>query len=91
MLLGDRVLVVDDSRLMLEVLGRVVGPHCSKMFFASSYRGALQELEQNPTVVRMQEASWLDAGGAAVHFDWVESRQRLNQLIRRHDRILAHG
>ena len=43
------------------------------------------------TVVRMQEPSWLDAGGVAVHFDWVESRQRLNQLIRRYDRILAYG
>ena len=228
MVLEDRILVVDDSRLMLEVLGRVLGPHCSKMFFAGSYRDALQELEQNPgigtvicdvilpdgngfqlleqlasgskpmpkfllitarssehdrqralslgavgylpkpvslrdirtallmpanpktrdsrhrtlakawivdpewrerllclgihdisatgalldttgplpvgtklefeivydedpavrakgTVVRVQEPSWLDAGGAAVRFDWVESRQRLNQLIRRND------
>ena len=47
MLLGDRILVVDDSRLMLEVLGRVLGPHCSRMFFASSYREALQQFEQN--------------------------------------------
>ncbi len=234
MLLGDRILVVDDSRLMLEVLGRVLGPHCSKMFFASSYRDALQELEQHPgigtvicdvilpdgnglqlleqlasasepmpkvllitaqwveddlqraltlgavgylpkpislrdirtallmpnsprvrdsrhrtlarawivdperrerllclgihdisatgalldttgplpvgtvlefeivysedeavrargTVVRVQEPSWLDAGGAGVHFDWVESTQRLNELIRGHDLIPAHA
>jgi len=228
MLLGDRILVVDDSRFMLEVLGRVLAPHCSKMLLASSYRDALRELEQNPgigavicdvilpdgngfqlleqlasgskpmpkcllitarwseddqqrahslgaiaylrkpvslrdirtalvmpdspnprgsrhrtlakawivdperrerliclgihdisatgalldstgplpvgtklefeivysedqavrakaTVVRVQEPSWLDAGGAAVHFDWVESVQRLNELMRRHD------
>jgi CheY-like chemotaxis protein len=234
MLLGDRILVVDDSRFMLEVLGQVLGPHCSKVFSASSYRAALQELEQNPgigtvicdvilpdgngfqlleqlasepkpmpklllitahwvegdrqralslgaigylqkpvslrdirtalwmpasskprgsrhrtfakawivdperrerllslgihdvsatgalldttgplpvgtklefeivynkdeavrakgTVVRVQEPSWLDMGGAGVHFDWVESLQRLNNLIRRHDRILAYG
>lgn len=43
------------------------------------------------TVVRPQEPSWLDSGGNAVHFDWVESRQRLEEFIRRHDRILAYG
>jgi CheY-like chemotaxis protein len=234
MLLGDRILVVDDSRFMLEVLGRVLGPHCSKVFSASSYRAALQELEQNPgigtiicdvilpdgngfqlleqlasgpksmpklllitahwveddrqralslgaigylpkpislrdirtalampasprprdprhrtlakawivdperrerllslgihdisatgalldttgplpvgtklefeiiysedqvvrargTVVRVQEPSWLDVGGAGIHFEWVESLQRLNELIRRHDLIPAHA
>ena len=234
MLLGDRILVVGDSRLMLEVLGRVLGPHCSRMFFASSYREALQQFEQNfgigtvicdvllpdgngfqlleqlasvptpipkvllitarwveddlqralalgavgylpkpvsmrdiraaltmpanpqpraprhlslaeawildpdwrerlvrmgihdisttgalldspgllpvgtelefeivydkdetvrikATVVRPQEPSWLDSGGTAVHFDWVESRKRLEQFIRLHDRILAYG
>jgi hypothetical protein len=49
-----------------------------------------QAVRAKGTVVRVQEPSWLDAGGAAVHFDWVESLQRLNELIRRHDRILAH-
>jgi len=33
------------------------------------------------TVVRSQEPSWLDAGGAAVQFGWVESPQRLAQLL----------
>lgn len=229
MLLGDCILMVDDSRLMLEVLGRVLAPHCAKMLLASSYRDALRELEQNPsigavicdttlgdgngfqllekladgpgpmpkillttaswseeeqeralslgasaylrkpfslreirsalvmpesprprdsrhctlakawivdperrerlvclgihdisttgalldstgplpvgtklefeivysegeairakgTVVRVQQPSWLDAGGAAIHFDWVESVQRLNEFMQRHDR-----
>jgi hypothetical protein len=42
------------------------------------------------TVVRVQEPSWLDPGGVAVHFDWVDSCQRLEQLIRRYDQVLAH-
>ena len=50
MLLGDRILVVDNSRFMLEVLGRVLAPHCGKMLLASSYRDALRELEQNPDI-----------------------------------------
>ena len=50
-----------------------------------------QVIRAKGTVVRMQEASWLDMGGVAVHFDWIESRQRLKQLIRRYDRILAHA
>lgn len=33
------------------------------------------------TVVRVQEPSWLDAGGTAVHFDWVESPKRLTEII----------
>jgi CheY-like chemotaxis protein len=234
MLLGDRILVVEDSRCMLEVLGQILRPHCSAILFASTYRDAVRQLKQEPdpgvivcdvilpdgngfqlleqlasgpkpmpklllitahwveddrqralslgaigylpkpvslrdirtalsmpanpkrrglrhrtlakawivdperrerllslgihdisatgalldstgplpvgtklefeivysedqtvrvkgTVVRVQEASWLDMGGAAVHFDWVESLQRLNNLIRRHDRTLAYG
>ena len=232
MLLVDRILVVADSRFMLEVLGRVLAPHCAKLLLAGSYRDALRELEQNRdigavicdvslhdgngfqllellacepkpmpkfllmtadwseeereramslearaylrkpvslhdiraalvmpaspnpresrhctlakawivdperrerlvwlgihdisatgalldstgplpvgtklefelvyredqavrakgTVVRVQDPSWLDAGGTAVHFDWVESVQRLNELMRRHDRARA--
>jgi CheY-like chemotaxis protein len=50
MLLGDCILVVDDSRFMLEVLGRVLAPHCAKMLLANSYRDALRELEQNPDI-----------------------------------------
>jgi hypothetical protein len=49
-----------------------------------------QAIRARGTVVRVQEPSWLDLGGAGVHFDWVESRQRLEQLIRRHDLTLAH-
>jgi len=50
MLLGNRILVVDDSRLMLEVLGRVLAPHCAMMLLASSYRDALRELSENPDI-----------------------------------------
>ena len=35
------------------------------------------------TVVRVQESSWLDVGGAGVRFDWIDSSERLAQLIRR--------
>lgn len=41
------------------------------------------------TVVRMQEPSWFDAGGCALRFDWVESLERLAELISRADRIPA--
>jgi CheY-like chemotaxis protein len=48
--LGNHLLVVADSQFMLEVLGRLLFPHFSKIFFASSYRDALKELEQNPSI-----------------------------------------
>jgi CheY-like chemotaxis protein len=48
-----------------------------------------EEIRAKGTVVRVQEPSWLDAGGAAIHFDWVDSAQRLNDLIQRHDRERA--
>jgi CheY-like chemotaxis protein len=44
-----------------------------------------QAIRAKGTVVRAQEPSWLDAGGAAVRFDWIESPQRLEELIRRND------
>jgi CheY-like chemotaxis protein len=50
MLLGNRLLLVDDSRFIREVLGRLLFPHFSKIIFASSYRDALKELEQNPGI-----------------------------------------
>jgi hypothetical protein len=34
------------------------------------------------TVVRVQEPSWLNAGGTAVRFDWIDSPARLDQMIR---------
>jgi CheY-like chemotaxis protein len=45
-----------------------------------------QAVRARGTVVRVQEPSWLDVGGAAVHFDWIESVQRLNELMDRNDR-----
>jgi len=33
------------------------------------------------TVVRVDKPSWLGAGGTAVHFDWVESPEKLSQLL----------
>jgi len=45
-----------------------------------------QAVRAKGTVVRVQEPSWLDAGGAAVHFDWVESVKRLSEFMDRNDR-----
>lgn len=33
------------------------------------------------TVVRVQEPSWVNPGGAAVRFDWIDSPQSLAQLV----------
>jgi CheY-like chemotaxis protein len=33
------------------------------------------------TVVRVQEPSWLNAGGSAIHFDRIESREKLEKLV----------
>jgi CheY-like chemotaxis protein len=33
------------------------------------------------TVVRVQEPSWLNAGGSAVHFERIESREKLEKLV----------
>jgi CheY-like chemotaxis protein len=48
MLLGNRILVVDDSRFMLEALGQILQPHFSTILFASSYREVAAQLQQNP-------------------------------------------
>jgi hypothetical protein len=45
-----------------------------------------QAVRAKGTAVRVQEPSWLDAGGAAVDFDWVESVQRPKELMDRNDR-----
>ena len=39
------------------------------------------------TVVRVQQPSWLDAGGSAVRFDWIESLERLAELVTRAGRV----
>ena len=43
------------------------------------------------TVVRTQEPSWLNPGGVAVHFDWVESPGRICELIGTHESVPAHA
>jgi CheY-like chemotaxis protein len=50
MRLGNRILVVDDSRCMLEVLGQILRAHCSTLLFAATYRDALQQLQQDPEI-----------------------------------------
>jgi CheY-like chemotaxis protein len=42
------------------------------------------------TVVRVQEPSWLNAGGSAVHFDRIESRDRLEKLVGENARTGPH-
>jgi hypothetical protein len=41
------------------------------------------------TVVRTQQPSWLDVGGCALRFDWIESLERLVELINRASQIPA--
>ncbi|HEY5656378.1 MAG TPA: response regulator, partial [Myxococcota bacterium] len=48
MRLGNRILVVDDSRCMLEVLGQILRPHCSTLLSARTYCDAAQQLKQEP-------------------------------------------
>jgi CheY-like chemotaxis protein len=50
MLLGGRVLLIEDSRFMLEALGRLLLPHFTKVATASSYGSALQHLEEDPRI-----------------------------------------
>jgi CheY-like chemotaxis protein len=50
MQLGQRILVIDDSRCMLEVLGQILRPHCSTLLSAGTYRDALQQLEQDSRI-----------------------------------------
>jgi CheY-like chemotaxis protein len=50
MRLGQRILVIDDSRCMLEVLGQILRSHCSTLLFSSTYRDALQQLEQDSEI-----------------------------------------
>jgi len=35
-------------------------------------------------IVRVQEPSWLNVAGSAVHFEWIDSRPKLTQLIERY-------
>jgi CheY-like chemotaxis protein len=79
---------ISTTGALLETTGEL--PVGTKLEFEIVYSED-QAVRAKGTVVRMQGPSWLDAGGAAVRFDWVESHQRLNNLIRRHDRILASG
>ena len=48
--LGQRILVIDDSRCMLEVLGQILRSHCAALVLASTYADALQQLEQDPEI-----------------------------------------
>jgi CheY-like chemotaxis protein len=50
MQLGKRILVIDDSRCMLAVLGQILRAHCSAILFASTYRDALKHLQQDPEI-----------------------------------------
>jgi len=50
MLLGGRVLLIEDSRFMLEALGRLLLPHFTKIATANSYASALQHLEEDPRI-----------------------------------------
>lgn len=50
-----------------------------------------EPIRARATVVRTQEPSWLNPGGAAVHFEWVESTARLCQLLAGHELAPAHA
>ncbi|HEY5658946.1 MAG TPA: response regulator, partial [Myxococcota bacterium] len=50
MLLGGRVLVVDDAPFMLEVLGEILRPHFTHVLTASTYREALEVIEQGSVI-----------------------------------------
>ena len=50
MLLGGRVLVVDDAPFMLEVLGEILRPHFTHVLKASTYREALEHVEQGSVI-----------------------------------------
>lgn len=42
-------------------------------------------------VVRTQEPSWLSPGGAAVHFEWIESPARLCRLLANYEPVPAQA
>jgi len=48
MRLGQRILVIDDSRCMLEVLGQILRSHCSTLLFSSTYRDAPEPTSGTP-------------------------------------------
>jgi CheY-like chemotaxis protein len=50
MQLAQRILVIDDSRCMLQVLGQILKSHCSALLFADTCATARQQLEQDPEI-----------------------------------------
>ena len=50
MLLGGRVLVVDDAPFMLEILGELLRPHFTHVLLASTYREGLEKIEQGSVI-----------------------------------------
>lgn len=50
MQLAQRILVIDDSRCMLQVLGQILKSHCSELRFADTCATARQQLEQDPEI-----------------------------------------
>jgi len=50
MLLGGRVLVVDDAPFMLEILAEILRPHFSHVLRASTYREALEQIERGSVI-----------------------------------------
>jgi CheY-like chemotaxis protein len=50
MQLAQRILVIDDSRCMLQLLGQILKSHCRELRFADSCATARQQLEQDPEI-----------------------------------------
>ena len=65
-------------------------PIGSEVEFVISSGDESNVIRARATVVRTDEPSWLSTGGTAVHFDWVESLEKLKQLIGADHAVAAH-
>jgi len=64
MLLGGRVLVVDDAPFMLEILAEILRPHFTHVLTAGTYRQALEQMYNAPVPkpeVLLVTARWNEA------------------------------
>jgi DNA-binding response OmpR family regulator len=50
MQLAQRILVIDDSHCMLQVLGQILKSHCSALLLAGTHADARQHLERDPEI-----------------------------------------
>ena len=77
-LLSFEIHDISESGTLLDTTGPL--PLGTALEFEIVY-GENEMIRGRGTVVRVQEPSWLGASGSAVHFDWIESPDRLTRLI----------